>query len=144
MSEDSKTKVIFLCTGNACRSQIAEAWLRELGGESFEVNSAGLEPHGVNPYTITVMEELGFDMSAHRSKHLDEFIREAEFDYLITVCGNADERCPFFPGMGLRLHWPFEDPAAFEGPEPEKLAVFRKVRDQIKDKIQSWLDDIDQ
>ena len=144
MTEDKITKVLFLCTGNSCRSQIAEAWLRELGGESFEVNSAGLEPHGVNPYTITVMEELGFDMSEHRSKHLDEFIREAEFDYLITVCGNADERCPFFPGMGTRLHWPFEDPAAFEGPEPEKLAVFRKVRDQIKDKIQSWLDDMDQ
>jgi arsenate reductase len=142
MTEQDKVKVLFLCTGNACRSQIAEAWLHELGGESFEVHSAGLEPHGVNPYTIAVMEELGIDMSAHRSKHLDEFISEADFDYLITVCGNADERCPFFPGMGIRMHWPFEDPAAFDGPEPEKLAVFRKVRDQIKDQIQSWLDDI--
>jgi arsenate reductase len=142
MTEQDQVKVLFLCTGNSCRSQIAEAWLRELGGESFEVHSAGLEPHGVNPFTITVMEELGIDMSAHRSKHLDEFLNDAKFDYLITVCGNADERCPFFPGMGKRLHWPFEDPAAFDGPEPEKLAVFRKVRDQIKDKIQSWLDEI--
>lgn len=144
MSENKKIKVLFLCTGNACRSQMAEAWLRHLGGEAFEVFSAGLEPHGVNPDTITVMEELGIDMSAHRSKHLNEFIREADFDYLITVCGNADERCPFFPGMGTRLHWPFEDPAAFEGSEPEKLAAFRDVRDQIRAKIQSWLDEMDE
>lgn len=142
MNESKKIKVLFLCTGNACRSQMAEAWLRHLGGETFEVFSAGLEPHGVNPDTITVMEELGIDMSAHRSKHLNEFLNEADFDYLITVCGNADERCPFFPGMGTRFHWPFEDPAAFVGPEPEKLAAFRDVRDLIKAKIQSWLDEM--
>jgi arsenate reductase (thioredoxin) len=141
MSEQNQTRVLFLCTGNACRSQIAEAWLRELGGDSFEVFSAGLEPHGVNPYTITVMEELGIDMSSHRSKHLDEFINKPQlnFDYLITVCSNAEERCPFFPGRGTRLHWPFEDPAAFVGPEPETLAAFRNVRDQIKAKIEAWL-----
>jgi arsenate reductase (thioredoxin) len=81
-------------------------------------------------------------MSAHRSKHLDEYMGKIDFDYLITVCGNADERCPFFPGMGTRLHWPFEDPAAFVGPEPEKLAAFQDVRDQIKAKIQSWLEEI--
>ncbi|MDY6873077.1 MAG: arsenate reductase ArsC [Chloroflexota bacterium] len=137
----SPVKVLFLCTGNSCRSQMAEAWLRELGGDDFAVYSAGLEPHGVNPHTITVMEELDFDMSDHRSKSLDEYIGEIDFDFLITVCGNADERCPWFPGMGTRLHWPFEDPAAFEGTEDEKLAFFRKVRDQIKDKIQTWLDD---
>ena len=136
-----KIKVLFLCTGNSCRSQIAQAWLRELGGENFEVYSAGLEPHGVNPLTITVMEETGYDMSQHRSKHLDEYMGKIDFDFLITVCGNADERCPFFPGMGTRLHWPFEDPAAFQGPEDDKLALFRKVRDQIKEKIQTWLDD---
>jgi arsenate reductase (thioredoxin) len=141
MSEQNQTRVLFLCTGNACRSQIAEAWLRELGGDSFEVFSAGLEPHGVNPYTITVMEELGIDMSSHRSKHLDEFINKPQlnFDYLITVCSNAEERCPFFPGRGTRLHWPFEDPAAFIGPELETLAAFRNVRDQIKAKIEAWL-----
>ena len=134
-------KVLFLCTGNSCRSQMAEAWLRELGGDRFEVYSAGLEPHGVNPNTIVVMEELGIDMSGHRSKQLDEYIGKVNFDYLITVCGNADERCPYFPGMGARMHWPFQDPAAFVGPEDEKLDFFRKVRDQIKEKIQSWLDE---
>jgi arsenate reductase len=139
MSE--KTKVLFLCTGNSCRSQIAQAWLKELGGEKFKVYSAGLEPHGVNPFTITVMEEIGYDMNDHSSKHIDEYIGKINFDFLITVCGNADERCPFFPGMGTRLHWPFEDPAAFEGPEEEKLAIFRKTRDQIKDKIQNWLEE---
>jgi arsenate reductase len=139
MSLPSKIKVLFLCTGNSCRSQIAEAWLRTLGGEHFEVYSAGLEPHGVNPFTITVMEETGYDMSQHSSKHLDEYMGKMNFDYLITVCGNADERCPYFPGMGTRLHWPFEDPAAFVGPDEEKLALFRKVRDQIKARIQSWL-----
>ena len=143
MTEQDKIQALFLCTGNSCRSQIAEAWLRALGGEDFQVYSAGFEPHGVNPYTITVMEEAGIDMGAHRSKHLDEYMGKIDFDYLITVCGNADERCPFFPGMGTRLHWPFEDPAAFVGPEPEKLAAFRDIRDQIKTKIQSWLDELD-
>lgn len=142
MTGQDKIKILFLCTGNSCRSQMAEAWLRELGGDAFEVYSAGLEPHGVNPYTINVMQEAGIDMGSHRSKHLNEFISEADFDYLITVCGNADERCPVFPGMGTRLHWPFEDPAAFVGPDDEKSAVFRDVRDQIKAKIQSWLEDM--
>lgn len=133
-------KVLFLCTGNSCRSQIAEAWLRQMGGDRFSVYSAGLEPHGVNRNTVAVMEELAIDMSSHHSKKLDEYIGKIDFDYLITVCGNADERCPYFPGMGTRLHWPFEDPAAFEGPENEKLDLFRKVRDQIRDRIQTWLD----
>jgi arsenate reductase (thioredoxin) len=142
MTKKDKLQVLFLCTGNSCRSQMAEAWLRALGGDAFTVYSAGLEPHGVNPYTITVMEEVGIDMTEHRSKYLDEYKGKIEFDYLITVCGNADERCPFFPGMGTRLHWPFEDPAAFVGPETEKIAAFRDVREQIKAKIQSWLDEI--
>jgi len=142
MDNEQKIKVLFLCTGNSCRSQIAEAWLRTLGGARFEVYSAGLEPHGINPYTIRVMEETGYDMGNHRSKHIEEYIGVKEFDFLITVCGNADERCPFFPGMGQRLHWPFEDPAAFEGPEDQKLALFREVRDQIKDKIQTWLNEM--
>lgn len=141
MAGQEKKKVLFLCTGNSCRSQMAEAWLRSLGGDSFEVYSAGLDPHGVNPYTIKVMEEAGVDMSDHRSKDLDEYMGKMDFDYLITVCGNADERCPFFPGMGTRLHWPFEDPAAFMGPEAEKLAAFREIREQIKTKIQAWLDE---
>jgi arsenate reductase (thioredoxin) len=140
MNDDHKTKVLFLCTGNSCRSQMAEAWLRELGGERFDVYSAGLEPHGVNPLTIEVMEETGYDMSDHRSKHIGEFVGNNHFDYLITVCGNADERCPVFPGMGARMHWPFEDPAAFTGPNEQKLAFFRRVRDEIKEQIQGWLD----
>jgi len=141
MTDKKKMNVLFLCTGNSCRSQMAEAWLRKLGGENFAVYSAGLEPHGINPYTITVMEELGIDMSDHSSDHLDKYKGEIDFDFLITVCGNADERCPYFPGMGTRLHWPFEDPAAFVGPEDETLAAFRTVRDQIKEKIQAWLDE---
>ena len=141
MNQTSRIKVLFLCTGNSCRSQIAEAWLRKLGGERFEVYSAGLEPHGVNPLTVTVMEEEGFDLSDHRSKHIDEFIGKINFDYLITVCGNADERCPFFPGMGKRLHWPFEDPAAFKGSQEQTISKFREVRDQIKRKIKTWLAD---
>jgi len=139
MPDQEKTRVLFLCTGNSCRSQMAEAWLREFGGDQFDVFSAGLEPHGVNPTTIIVMEEAGVDMSGHRSKHIEEYIGKIDFDTLITVCGNADERCPVFPGMGIRQHWPFEDPAAFQGPEQEKLALFRKVRDQIKARIQNWL-----
>jgi arsenate reductase (thioredoxin) len=140
MTDKQKIKVLFLCTGNSCRSQMSEAWLNELGGDRFAVYSAGLEPHGVHPLTIKVMEETGYDMSDHRSKHLDEFVGEVEFDFLITVCGNADERCPVFPGMGERLHWPFDDPAGFEGPEEQKLVFFRKVRDQIKNQIQGWLE----
>ncbi len=141
MKQPEKIKILFLCTGNSCRSQMAQAWLRVLGGERFDVYSAGLEPHGVHPYTIQVMEETGYDMSGHYSKHLDEYKGKLNFDILITVCSNADERCPYFPGMGTRMHWPFEDPAAFNGAEEEKLALFRKVRDQIKTKIHSWLDE---
>jgi arsenate reductase (thioredoxin) len=139
MTPTLKAKVLFLCTGNSCRSQMAQAWLRTLAGGRFEVYSAGLEPHSIHPLTIQVMEEAGVDMSGYHAKHLDEYKGKIDFDYLITVCSDADERCPYFPGMGVRLHWPFEDPPAFEGPEEEKLALFRKVRDQIKAKIEAWL-----
>jgi arsenate reductase len=140
MISQEKQKVLFLCTGNSCRSQIAEAWLRKLDSQNFDVFSAGLEPHRVNPYTTKVMAEVGVDMRDHYAKHLDIYRGKIDFDYLITVCSDADQNCPFFPGMGKRLHWPFEDPAAFVGPEDEKIAFFRDVRDQIKEKIQSWLD----
>ena len=140
MISQEKQKVLFLCTGNSCRSQIAEAWLRKLDSQNFDVYSAGLEPHRVNPNTIKVMAEVGVDMRDHYAKHLDTYRGKIDFDYLITVCSDADQNCPFFPGMGKRLHWPFEDPAAFVGPEDEKIAFFRDVRDQIKEKIQSWLD----
>ncbi|MGH2522706.1 MAG: arsenate reductase ArsC [Anaerolineales bacterium] len=136
----SKTKVLFLCTGNSARSQMAEAYLRALGGDEFEAHSAGLEPKGINPYTRRVMGEVGVDLSDQRSKTVSEYMGKMHFGYLITVCSNADERCPTtFPGVGKRLHWDLEDPAAFVGSEEEVLQKFRDVRDQIASRIQLWL-----
>ena len=134
-----KTSVLFLCSGNSARSQMAEAILRKRAGDYFEVYSAGLEPRGLNPYTLRVLNESGSDTSELRSKVLTEFIGKQHFGYLITVCSNAEEKCPIFPGMGMRLHWPFDDPAAFHGSEEETLTVFRQVHDQIDAKIQDWL-----
>ena len=134
-----KTRVLFLCSGNSARSQMAEAILRKRAGDQFEAFSAGLEAKGVNPYTLRVLDEIGADTAKLRSKPLTEFIGRNHFGYLITVCSNAEEQCPIFPGMGLRLHWPFDDPAKFEGSDAETLGVFRQVRDQIDRKIQDWL-----
>jgi len=134
-----KQKVLFLCTGNSARSQMAEALLRHLAGNRFEVFSAGLEPKGVNPFAIKAINELGVSMEGHSSKLIDVYIGKVDFDYLITVCSNADQNCPFFPGMGKRLHWPFEDPAAVEGTDEEKLAAFREIRNQIQEQIEKWL-----
>ncbi len=134
-----RQKVLFLCTGNSARSQMAEAFLRKYAGVRYAVYSAGLEPKVLNPYTIQVMEEIGIGMGGHSSKELGAFIGKVEFDYLITVCGGANERCPSFPGMGTRLHWDLEDPAAFEGDPEEKLAKFRQVRDQIQARVSAWL-----
>jgi arsenate reductase (thioredoxin) len=133
------TKVLFLCTGNSARSQMAEALLRKHGGERFAVFSAGLEPHAINPLTIRVMEEQGVDMSAHRSKSVEEYLGKASFDYVITVCAKVDKNCPIFPGVTTRLHWPFDDPAAVTGTDAERLAAFRRVRNEIEAKIRSWL-----
>jgi len=127
----NKPKVLFLCTGNSARSQMAEAFLRQYGGERFEAFSAGLEPSVIHPLTVQVMEEAGVDMSAHYSKGLGQYLGKVHFGYLITVCSRAEEKCPVFPGMGTRLHWPFDDPAAVTGSEAEKLAKFRQVRDEI-------------
>jgi arsenate reductase len=119
---------------------MAEAFLREYGGDRFEAYSAGLEPGVIHPYTRRVMEEVGLDLSEQHSKDLAEYMGKVHFGYLITVCANAEKRCPsVFPGMGQRLHWPFEDPAAFVGSEEEKLAKFREVRDQVDRRIQEWL-----
>ncbi|HMD87657.1 MAG TPA: arsenate reductase ArsC [Anaerolineaceae bacterium] len=131
-------RVLFLCTGNSCRSQIAEAFLKKYAGDRFEVYSAGLDPKPINPLTIKVMEEIGMDMSGQYSKPLTLYMGKVHFGYLITVCSNAEKECPIFPGMGMRLHWSFEDPAAFEGTEEEKLAKFREVRDQIDQKVHEW------
>jgi arsenate reductase (thioredoxin) len=136
-----KRKVLFLCTGNSARSQMSEAFLRKYGGNDFEPFSAGLDPKGIHPLTLLVMAELEIDISAHYSKSLDEYRDRLSFDYLITVCGHADENCPFFPGTGTRLHWEFEDPAVAEGTPEMKLQKFREVRDLVEDRILSWLRD---
>jgi len=134
-----KPRVLFLCTGNSARSQISEALLRKYAGDQFEVHSAGLEPTVINPYTVKVLEEIGLDTISLYAKSLDEYLGKTHFSYLITVCSNAEERCPMFPGMGTRIHWPFEDPAAFEGNDEEKTQKFREIRDQIEAKIKSWI-----
>jgi arsenate reductase len=137
------TNVLFLCTGNSARSQMAEAFLRKYGQGQFEPFSAGLEPKGLNPLTVRVMEEIGFDMSGHRSKGIDEYLGKEHFHYLVTVCHDAEQNCPrVWPGVNQRLHWSFEDPAAYKGAEEDKLAKFRQVRDQIQEKVLFWLKEI--
>ncbi|MGA2821258.1 MAG: arsenate reductase ArsC [Anaerolineales bacterium] len=135
-----KERVLFLCTGNSARSQMAEAFLGKYGGGKFEAYSAGLEPRGLNPLTVKVMEEAGYDLSGYRSKGVGEYLGKVLIQTLITLCDDAEERCPtVWPGVRTRLHWSFEDPAAFEGPPEKKLAKFREIRDQIERQIQAWL-----
>ena len=136
-----KPNVLFLCTGNSARSQMAEAMLREHGGDRFEVFSAGLEPSVINPFTVKVLNEADIDTSGQYSKPLTTYIGKMDFDFLITVCSNADEKCPYFPGMGKRLHWPFEDPAALAGSDEKKTAKFREIRDLIEEKVKTWLNE---
>jgi arsenate reductase len=137
------TRVLFLCTGNSARSQMAEAFLRKYGEGQFESFSAGLESKVLNSLTLRVMEEIGFELSGQRSKGIDEYLGKEHFQYLVTVCHDAEQNCPrVWPGVHTRLHWSFEDPAAFEGSQEEKLAKFRQIRDQIQDKIRSWLKEI--
>ena len=138
-------RVLFLCTGNSARSQMAEAFLRKYAGDRFEAHSAGLEPKGMNPLTIQVMKEAGIDVSGQRSKGISEYLGKVLFQYLITVCDDAEKNCPtVWPGVNVRLHWSFEDPAKFEGTIDEKLAKFRQVRDLIEKKIVAWLESIPQ
>ncbi len=124
-------KVLILCTANSARSQMAEGLLKHLAGDRFEVHSAGSRPGSVRPEAIAVMREIGIDISGNRSKNVDEFAGEA-FDYVLTVCGNARDTCPIYPGHSNRLHHSFEDPAAVQGSDEERLAAFRRVREQIK------------
>lgn len=132
-------RVLVLCTGNSCRSQMAEALWRDLGRGEWETHSAGSNPAGyVHPLAVKVMGEVGTDLSRHESKALEQF-RDQPFDVVVTVCGNAQEACPAFPGAKQMLHWPFDDPAHAEGSEDAKLAVFRQVRDQIRDRISRYL-----
>ena len=132
-------RVLFLCTGNSARSQMAEAFLRKYGEDRFEAHSAGLEPKGLNPLTIKVMQEAGIDVSGQKSKGVGEYLGKVLFQYLITVCDDAEKNCPStWPGISKREHWSFEDPAALQGTEEEKLAKFREVRDQIEIRIKEW------
>jgi arsenate reductase len=131
-------KVLFVCTGNSCRSQMAEGWLRHYAGERAEVFSAGTKPAGLNPLAVAVMREAGIDISSQRSKHFDEVAKE-DFLFVITVCDAAREQCPVFPGALYQLHWSFEDPAGATGSEEEKLAVFRRVRDEIAEQIRTFV-----
>jgi arsenate reductase len=127
-----KPTVLILCTGNSCRSHLAEGILRAAAGDTLNVQSAGSKPAGyVHPLAIQVMKEIGIDISGHRSKHMDEFLQQ-KIETVITVCGNADQACPMFPGQVNRYHWGFYDPAHATGTEEEKLTVFRRVRDEIK------------
>ncbi|MBN1349311.1 arsenate reductase ArsC [candidate division KSB1 bacterium] len=137
-----KKQVIIMCTGNSCRSQIAEGYLRHLARDKYNVVSAGLEPSMVNPRAIQVMAEHGIDISGHTSKAVDLFLNQ-KFDYIITVCDHAKERCPFFPGSGKRIHWSFRDPAAATGSETEIMEVFRSVRDQIRKRLIEFANDTD-
>lgn len=133
-------RVLFLCTGNSARSQMAESFLRKYGGEQFEAHSAGLEPKGMNSFTVRVMQEVGIDISDQKSKGVEEYLGKVLFQYLITVCDDAEKNCPnTWPGISKCEHWSFEDPAAFEGTDNEKLARFRAVRDQIEARIKTWL-----
>jgi len=134
----SKKKLLVLCTGNSARSQMAEGLFRHEGGDRFEVYSAGTKPSRVRDEAIAVMKEIGFDVSGQRSKSVDEFVGR-DLDLVITVCNHAHETCPFFPGNVKRLHWPFDDPAAVQGSEEVRLTAFRKVRDQIHDRIMVFL-----
>jgi arsenate reductase len=130
----NRKRVLILCTGNSARSQMAEGLLRHLAGDRFEVASAGVSPTHVRPEAITAMREIGIDISDHHSKSVDEFA-DQEFDYVITVCDNANEQCPVFPGKTERIHWSFEDPAAAEGEENARLDVYRRVRDEILQRL---------
>jgi len=133
--------VLILCTGNSCRSQMAEGYMQHLAGDRFKVLSAGTTPSDhVHPLAIQVMAEEGVDISGHSPKNLREYLGRVPVRFLIIVCGGAQEACPrIWPGIHERLFWPFDDPAAFKGTESETLAEFRRVRDQIRSQIEEWL-----
>jgi arsenate reductase (thioredoxin) len=128
-------RVLILCTGNSARSQMAEGLLRQLGGDRFEVFSAGVDPSSVRPQAVIAMREIGIDISQQYSKSVTEFVGQ-EFDFVITVCDNANEHCPVFPGSASRIHWSFEDPAAATGDEAATLSLYRRVRDEIQKKLE--------
>ncbi len=131
-------RVLILCTGNSCRSHMAEGILRAVAGDFLEVHSAGSKPAGyVHPLAIRSLAEIGIDIRAHRSKSMNEFL-DQNIETVITVCGKADQVCPTYPGQVNRLHWPFDDPAHATGTEEEQMGVFRRVRDEIRAKFEGW------
>ena len=130
-------RVLILCTANSARSQMAEGLLREIAGDRLEVHSAGAQPSVVNPFAIQAMAQRGIDISGQRSKHLNEYL-QTDFDYVITVCDNAAETCPVFPGPAQRIHWGFPDPAAVTGDDAAKLASFAQVRDDLESTLTEW------
>ncbi len=136
MSE--RRRVLILCTGNSARSQMAEGLLRQMAGNVYEVASAGVSPSRVRPEAIEAMREINIDISHHRSKSVDEFTSQ-NIDYVITVCDNAREHCPIFPSEAKQIHWSFDDPAAAEGDEAARLAVFRRVRDEISERLKAFV-----
>lgn len=139
MSDTTKPRILVLCTGNSCRSHLAEGLLRATAGDLFEVHSAGSKPAGyVHPLAIRVMAEIGIDISGHRSKSMNEFL-QTPIETVITVCGHADQACPVFPGQVNRHHWPFEDPAHATGSEEEQLAVFRRVLREIRRTLDAYV-----
>lgn len=132
-----KPRILVLCTGNSARSQMAEGLFRRYLGDRFEVHSAGTKPGFLRPEAIAVMAELGIDISGHRSKSIDQFLNR-EFRYVFTVCDNAKESCPVLPGTAERIHWSLDDPAAVDGPEHLRLAAFRRIRDQIRERVEGF------
>lgn len=139
-----KIKVLFVCIHNSARSQMAEAFLNALGGDTFEAESAGLEPGTLNPAAVEVMKEIGIDISKNKTQSVFDFFKKGKlFNYVITVCDETSaERCPIFPGYAIRLHWSFEDPSAVKGSYEEKLEKTRNIRDVIKAKIEDWLKEV--
>lgn len=133
-----QARVLILCTGNSARSQMAEGLLRHLAGDRYAVWSAGTRPSTLHPLAVQAMAERGIDISRHHSKHVDQFVQQP-FDYVITVCDNAAEQCPVFPGRAQRLHWSFPDPAAVRGSDLERLQAFRATRDALAARLQAWL-----
>lgn len=129
-------RVLILCTGNSARSQMAEGLLRNDSGDRFEVFSAGVDPTSVRPEAIQAMKEIEIDISGHRSKSVDEFLGQ-QFDYVITVCNNANQQCPMFPGRAERIHWSIEDPVALEGDEKSRLDAFRSARDELRERLRT-------
>ncbi|HWR50387.1 MAG TPA: arsenate reductase ArsC [Bryobacteraceae bacterium] len=133
-------RILVLCTGNSARSQMGEGLFRHIGGGEYDVESAGTNPSRVRPEAIAVMKEIGIDISGQRSKSVDEFAGQ-RFDYIVTVCDSARDKCPVFPGTAERIHWSLEDPAAVEGGEEDRLAAFRRIRDQLRTQVKSFFEE---